>query len=253
MDFLNSKLVLGLFCFFICDSAQTQVNYISREWESTNGSVSAIERSASALDNNDNMIVVSNTLNAQGDADVHILKYDSEGALLWQQTYAGSGNGDDYAVQLAVDGQDNIFVACALTVGTNDTDIGLLKYNSSGVLQWNSTWGGSANGYDVPADLIRDGSGNIFVAGGSEASNGQSDYTIIKYNSTGVEQWQTGYDYNSLHDAATSIALSSGNPVVTGSLGFKCYKLGLRHTYFTSKFRSNYQYQSNLCNRGRIG
>jgi len=217
MNQLIKNLVTGIAFATLSFQSSAQVNYISKEWVSTNGSVGAINRSASVLDNNDNLIVVSNTLNSNGDTDVHLLKYDEEGTLLWQTTYNGSGNGDDYGVQLIVNSQDEIFVVAALHVGTNDTDIGLLKYTASGTLSWASIWGGSANGYDVPADLIQDGSGNTYVVGGSEASNGQSDYTMIKYNSSGVEQWQTGYDYNNLHDAATSVTISSGSPVITGA------------------------------------
>jgi len=191
--------------------------FLNKDWESSSGNVSAAyQRSASVVDGSDNLYVTSNTFNSNGDTDVSIIKYDSEGTLQWQQTYAGSGNADDYGIDIILDGS-NIYVAAALTVGTNDTDFGVLKYNSSGTLQWASTWGGTANGYDVPADLIADASGNIYIVGGSEASNDSSDYSIVKYNSSGTQQWQTGYDYTNLHDAATGITFQSSTPVVTGA------------------------------------
>jgi len=192
--------------------------FLNKEWETSSGNVgSNYQRSASVVDASDNVYVTSNTINANGDTDVSLTKYDSEGALQWQQTYNGSGNGDDYGVQLVLDGSGNVYVVAALNTGTNNTDFGLLKYNGSGTLQWSSTWAGAAGGYDVPADLVLDGSGNIYVVGGSEVNTTFSDYAIVKFNSTGTFQWHTSYDYNSLHDAATSVAIQSSNIVVTGA------------------------------------
>lgn len=185
------------------------------EWEANSNSSSIFNKTASILDINSNLIVVGNKLNSSGNSDVLISKYNSEGALQWQKTFDGVDNENDYGVSVKVDNSNNIYVAAAINTTTTESDIGLLKYNAAGVLQYDKTWTGNF-GIDVPSDLISDNAGNVFIAGSTEASNGQSDYTIIKY-SNGIQQWQTSYDYNNLHDAAVKIEFSSSNVLVTGA------------------------------------
>lgn len=112
---------------------------------------------------------------------------------------------------------DEIFVAATIDGGSaSDMDFGLLKYDSSGMLLMARTWNGSANGVDIPADLKIDDNGNIYLVGGSEQTNSLSDYAIIKYDSTGLFQWHTGYDFADFHDAATSLTIDN-TLVVTGA------------------------------------
>src|SRR5690554_4994913 len=193
-----------------------QKNYVNLEWENSTGEVGPIQRTASALDNNDNLIVVSNTVNSSNTTDVLITKYTPDGVILWQQTYSGSANGNDYGVQLKVNNLNEIFIAASLEENTG-VDFGILKYSPNGALIWANSWNGAANGIDVPADIDIDNSGNIFLVGGTQSSNGFSDYAVVKFHSDGVYQWHTTYDHASLHDAATSMSFNANNIVVSGA------------------------------------
>src|SRR5690606_21271762 len=77
------------------------------------------------------------------------------------------------------------------------------------------TWDGTAGGTDIPTALAIDASDNVVVVGGSEASNGLSDYGTIMVSSAGSFVWETYYDYNDLHDAATSVTIA-GNRLFVG-------------------------------------
>src|SRR5690554_1397133 len=197
-------------------AAYAQKTYVNLEWKNSTGSVGPIHRTASALDNNENLIVVSNKVNSSNTTDVLITKYSPDGVMLWQQTYSGSANGNDYGVQLKVNNLNEIFIAASLEENTG-VDFGLLKYSPNGALIWANSWNGAANGIDVPGDIDIDNSGSIYLVGGTQSSNSFSDYAIVKFRSDGVYQWHTTYDHASLHDAATSMSFNANNIVVSGA------------------------------------
>ncbi len=209
-----TAMLVGL--LFLASVSYAQKTYVNKEWDNSTGKVGNIQRTASAVDNFGNLIVIGNTMNQSNNSDVLITKYNTNGHILWEQTYNGSGNSDDYGVQLKINNSNEIFVASALQEQTS-MDFGLLKYSPSGNLIWASTWDGSANGMDIPADLDIDSSGDIYLVGGSESLNTFSDYAIVKFNENGTYQWHTTYDYANLHDAATSLAIHTNTLVVSGA------------------------------------
>jgi len=49
--------------------------------------------------------------------------------------------------------------------GSNNYDILVAKYNSSGVLQWIQQYNGAGNGDDMALGLYIDASGNVYITG----------------------------------------------------------------------------------------
>ena len=82
-----------------------------------------------------------------------------------------------------------------------------------------------------------DGSGNVYVTGYSTGSGTFKDYTTIKYNSSGNQQWVARYDgSDNYDDGAGSIALDdSGNVYVTGTSSGS----GTSSDYATIKYNSS--------------
>lgn len=81
--------------------------------------------------------------------------------------------------KLMLDSSDNIYILINDGTSTNGY---LVKYNDSGVLQWQRRIGNT----NLTAIHI-DSSNNIYIAG----KNSSSNLFIAKYNSSGVMQWQT--------------------------------------------------------------
>ncbi len=214
MKTLTKILIIGLSA--ISSVAMAQQTYVNKEWQESTGKVGSIDRTVSALDNNKNLIVVSNKINTSNNTDVLITKYNEEGHLLWQKTFDGNSNGDDYGIQVKINSNSEIFVAAAFTENSS-IDFGILKYEPNGNLIWVNSWNGNNNGIDIPADLGIDDNGNIYLVGGTSANNNLSDYAIVKFNSNGVYQWQQNYDYAGLHDVATSLKIDNSNLIVTGT------------------------------------
>ncbi|MBK7446017.1 MAG: SBBP repeat-containing protein [Ignavibacteria bacterium] len=137
----------------------------------------------------------------------------------WVARYDGPGNSTDLANSIAVDGSGNVYVTGYCTASGTDYDYATIKYNSSGVMQWEKRYNGTGNLNDYASSIAIDVSGNVYVTGQSEGTGSNFDYATIKYNSSGVQQWVQRYNGpGNYADAARSIAVDGlGNVYVTGS------------------------------------
>ena len=91
-----------------------------------------------------------------------------------------------------------------------------MKYDPSGAEQWVARYNGPGSGWDHANAIAVDAGGNVYITGYSVGSGTSEDYTTIKYNSLGVEQWVMRFD-GGLGDFANDIAVDSdGNTFVTG-------------------------------------
>ena len=83
---------------------------------------------------------------------------------------------------------------------------------------WVVRYDGPQHFADSANDIALDGSGNVYVTGGSAVSSGPPDYVTIKYNSAGQQQWLADFSGgNNTANFANAIALDdSGNVYVTG-------------------------------------
>jgi hypothetical protein len=102
-----------------------QANFPLSQWDE-------IDWSSSALTNNNELVIVGNTLQAIGNTDILITKYTNDGEVAWEQTFAGSAGSYDYGLATEIDNNGNVVVAGVLTTNNQTTDIVILKYSGSG-------------------------------------------------------------------------------------------------------------------------
>ncbi len=144
-------------------------------------------------------------------------------------TFGGSGIETD-AAGVAIDSSDNIYITgtssgsnvfgASVTSGTTD-DIFVVKLNSSGVVQWVYTAGGT--GRDRGRKIALDSSGNIYVTGyywstvdfggGNVTSNGSWDAFLLKLNSSGTFQWVKTYGASTGNDLGRGVAIDSNDNI----------------------------------------
>jgi len=157
----------------------------------------------------------------------------------WAVRKNGPGNLGDGAQSTAVDGSGNVYVTGhSMGIGSGD-DYSTIKYNSSGVQQWEARYNGPGNSTDASYQVKVDVSGNVYVTGSSRsgATAGTEDFATIKYNSAGVQQWASRYNgTGNSTDAAYQIIVDiSGNVYVTGTSSGS----GTGNDYATIKYNSS--------------
>ena len=133
---------------------------------------------------------------------------------MFQSTYGGSGNDVGYSVQQTSDG-GYIIAGYTGSFGAGGDDVYLVKTDSSGVMQWNRTYGGS--GYDVGLSVQQTSDGGYIIAGytGSFGAGGDDVY-LVKTDSSGVMQWSRTYG-GSDDDMGCSVQQTSdGGYIIAG-------------------------------------
>ncbi|MBK6744279.1 MAG: SBBP repeat-containing protein, partial [Hydrogenophilales bacterium] len=174
---------------------------------------------------------------AGGDGIEMALTFDVDNdtpSLTWN-TFAG-GAGSDYIEDTVVDASGNVYVAghgsatwgSPVRAFSTGEDAFVAKFDSSGNLLWHTFLGGAGN-WDYANGIALDGSGNVYVAGESNATwgapvrayTGGTDAFVAKLNATtGALTWHS-FMGNASSDWSYGIDVdASGNVYVGGaSLG----------------------------------
>jgi hypothetical protein len=174
-----------------------------------------------------------------GSRDGILVKFSSTGTRFWS-TYFG-GTAFDFAKDCAVDGNGDVYISGytnsttgIATVGAHDATYGalydayLMKFNTNGLRQWGTYYGGTGNDYGQT--LTVDNSNNVFLCGGTESSAsisstgshqvtfgaGGRDGFIAKFSSLGVRSFGTYYGGNGADAIEGCDTDPSGNIVVVG-------------------------------------
>jgi hypothetical protein len=169
--------------------------------------------------------------------DAFLVKFNSSGVRQWGTYYGGLG--DDSGNSCAVDASGNVYLAGSTASITNiaseghQNDLGgnfdafLVKFNSSGIRQWGTYYGGVSQ--DLARTCAVDNVGNIYLAGFTQSSSaiasgghqntygGSEDAFLVKFNSSGVRQWGTYYGGSSGDGAEFCITDASNNVYLTGT------------------------------------
>lgn len=179
--------------------------------------------------------------NVNAISDGFLVKFNSNGVRQWG-TYYGGNKGDDIS-SMAIDAQNNIYIAGSTSSTTNIASAGahqtvysgdiedgfLVKFNNNGVRQWATYYGGSNN--DGVSAIGIDAQNNIFMTGYTASSNNiatagshqntingvaHDDAFLVKFNSNGVRQWGTYYGGSSAEQAHGLATDQASNVFISG-------------------------------------
>ncbi len=148
---------------------------------------------------------------SKGDRDIFLIKYNSNGDILWSAT--GGGTMADEANAIATDTKGNCYITGDFEgtaefgkktiAGLGGKDIFVAKFSADGRIEWLKR-GGSATGDDHAAAIAVDTSDNVYVTGYFSGladfgkttlkNMGADDIFLVKYDRDGEEIWakQTG-------------------------------------------------------------
>lgn len=248
----NLKYIILLVLIFIPTIAMNQV---SEQWTNRfNGAGSGNDTAVSVkVDDSGNVYVAGTVYSALNNFDYAVMKYGSDGSLLWVQTYNGTEQGVDELHAMTIDVSGNVYVTGA-SENANSTiinyDFATIKYDTNGNQLWTTRYNRpvapTSYSRDEANAIELDSSGNVYVTGtsGTDCPWGgrlySVDYLTIKYDNAGNEVWVRSYDSPyQLDDLARAIAVdASGNVYVTGfSYGQSTY--ANPPDYLTLKYDSN--------------
>jgi uncharacterized delta-60 repeat protein len=186
-----------------------------------NGPISEPDRAtAIAVDKAGNCFV---TGYSQGvDLDIATVKYNTNGTQQWVTRYDGPAHSGDIAYAITLDNAGNVYVAGSDQAIIYNTDFCTIKYNSSGVQQWEARYASATKDNDEAYAIAVDAGSNVYVTGYINGVSPSWDIATIKYNSSGTQQWVEKYDgpgHGNDNGAAVGVD-GGGNVYVAGtSLG----------------------------------
>jgi hypothetical protein len=182
-------------------------------WNKTWGGVSFDGCWATVADNEG--IYVAGFTYAVGNlnANAALLKFDSDGNLIWSRTWGGSD--DAVARGVTVDGNGAVYVAGYLRGTTTTTKSFLLRYDQAGELIWNTTFGG------VGVNAFAVGVGNgVYVDGTNETTVNnlyESKMFLTKFNEDGSILWSRQWG-NTPINYCWSISVDGDNIYQAGTM-----------------------------------
>jgi hypothetical protein len=173
-----------------------------------------------ALGSSGEVFVAGNSTGISTGFDYATVAYSNAGLPLWTNRYDGPGHVTDVAQAAAVDGTGRVLVSGYSSGSIGRYDYATVAYSSAGLPLWTNRYHGPGSGDDVAnAVAVDEVSGNVFVTGGSYATNGYLDYATVAYSGAGLPLWTNRYNGpGNKHDAANALAVdNSGNIFVTGT------------------------------------
>jgi hypothetical protein len=187
-----------------------------------------------------------------GSGDAFLVKFNSSGVRQWGTYFGGpfdGGSANEMGISCATDASGNIYMvgktpstSGIATVGAHQTaggtqffDAFLVKFNSTGVIQWGTYYDGL--GDTQPNSCATDASGNVYMAGqvfqellpdsgistpGAHQTTyggGFTDAFLVKFDPNGVRQWGTYYGGSSVEEGTSCAIDPSGNVYMAGHTG----------------------------------
>ena len=135
-----------------------------------------------------------------GNFDCWVIRLDSNGNLLWEKNYGGSGADWAYELDLTNDGG---YIFAGSTISDDDDvsdnngfyDYWVVKIDDSGNLLWENNFGGA--GEDRAYAVYTTANGDYLVGGSSysnnfdvSGNNGGSDFWVLRLDNNGALLWE---------------------------------------------------------------
>lgn len=174
------------------------------EWQKTFGGSNSDTAECIKSTSDGGYIVTGTTFSTDGDVtgnkgncDIWVIKISATGGIQWQKTFGGTKSDIASTIEQNSDGTYYILGSTYsndgdVTQNYGESDYWVLKINLTGTIQWQKTYGSSANDFANKLQLTTDG--GIVISGNSEFERVNIGSTpeiyILKINSNGVLQWQ---------------------------------------------------------------
>ena len=142
------------------------------------------------------------------------LKLSPIGFTEWQKTFGGPGWEGAFSIEQTGEGE---YAVAGFTdsFGTGNFDYWIVKLSSTGLIQWQNTYGGP--GTDQAYSVHQTNEGGYIVSGRTNSFGaGSYDYWIIKLSSLGGVEWEKTYGGTGFDSLSYLEKTSNGGYIVSG-------------------------------------
>jgi len=161
-----------------------------------------------------------------GSYDFWVIKVDSFGNLLWEQSFGGEGIEVSYDIAKTA---DNGFVVVGNTFSSNgdvflnhgQSDVWMIKLDEDGEMIWEKTYGGSQ--FDLAQAVVQSKDGGFLITGNSKSddydssfNNGENDIWVVKTNRVGDLVWEKSFGGSGLDFGFDLLENTDGSIMVVG-------------------------------------
>ncbi|MCY1055287.1 DUF4215 domain-containing protein [Nannocystis sp. SCPEA4] len=173
-----------------------------------------------AVDGAGNVYAVGRESTAGEGFDILVLQYGPDAQPGWSDRVDGGMGGNDWALDVAVDPDDAVYVAGRVETGGGFADAWLRKYDGAGQALWTGTFAGEFGGSDDAVAIAATAGGGFVAAGGTAVGEDDVDLWIRRYDAEGSEIWtDVVAGMNGGVDTATDVAFTpDGGVVVIGTM-----------------------------------
>mgnify|MGYP003641220587 FL=1 len=164
--------------------------------------------------------------NTNGSYDFWVVKVDSFGNLIWEQSFGGEGIEVSYDIAKT---RDNGFVVVGNTFSTNgdillnhgESDMWMIKLDEEGNLIWEQTYGGSQ--FDLAQAVVQSKDGGFLITGNTKSddkdsslNNGENDIWLVKTNAFGDLVWEKSFGGSGLDFGFDLLENTDGSILIVG-------------------------------------
>ena len=166
-----------------------------------------------------------------GGNDCWIIKVDTDGNIIWENTIGGAGADTPFDIQSLVDGSSIVVARSDSNISGDKTqnnngalDYWLFKLNANGDIVWQNTIGGS--NFDYAMDVRLSNDGGFFIGGYSLSgisgdkteglNNNNQDFWIVKTDQLGNIVWENSIGSNNIDYYGEINPLQDGGLLICG-------------------------------------
>ena len=147
--------------------------------------------------------------------DILLFKADRNGSEQWSQVFGGSQFDEARHIQQTSDG-GYIISGTTKSYGFGGSDIWLIKTDPSGLIEWNTYFGGTHNEHGGQVLQTSDG-GYILIGDRDFSGDGNQDVWLIRINSLGDSLWTKTFGGENIDQGSDIISFENGGFMLLGS------------------------------------
>lgn len=204
------------------------------QWQKTYGGTNSDTAASIKTTADGGYIVTGTTFSSNGDVtgykgngDIWVIKINATGGIQWQKTFGGTKTDMAAAIEQNPDGGYILLGSTNsndgdVTQNSGEFDIWGVKFNATGAIQWQKTFGSNTDDFASNFQLNSDGS--IVISGNTKvnrvinnfSSNSSDEIYIFKINSGGLLQWQKTFGGNGTDIATKTLSTLDGGLLIGG-------------------------------------